>query len=61
MPGQAQSAIEMLSEKYKEKAKLKDKELEVKKVELDLQKQKYEDEAEEGKLLFSTLREQLRK
>lgn len=34
------SAIEMLSEKYKEKAKLKEKELEVRKMELDLQKQK---------------------
>ncbi|XP_044168185.1 calponin homology domain-containing protein DDB_G0272472-like isoform X1 [Acropora millepora] len=55
------SAIEMLSEKYKEKAKLKEKELEVRKMELDLQKQKYEDEAEERKLLFSMLREQLKK
>ncbi|XP_074633306.1 uncharacterized protein LOC141892071 isoform X1 [Acropora palmata] len=55
------SAIEMLSEKYKEKAKLKEKELEVRKMELDLQKQKYEDEAEERKLLFSMLPEQLKK
>lgn len=55
------SAIEMLSEKYKEKAKLKEKELEMRKMELDLQKQKYEDEAEERKLLFSMLREQLKK
>lgn len=55
------SAIERLSEKYKEKTKLKEKELEMRKMELDLQKQKYKDEAEERKLFFALLREQLKK
>lgn len=47
------SAIEMLLEKYKEKAKLKEKELEVRKMELDLQKQKYEMKLKKGSFCSS--------
>jgi len=44
------SAVEMLAEKYDQKASLKEKEIELKKMELQFQIQKFENESEERKL-----------
>ncbi|XP_078377980.1 uncharacterized protein LOC144661147 [Oculina patagonica] len=44
-----QSAMEMLANKYNQKAELKEKELELRKMELEFQQKKYEAEAEERK------------
>ena len=44
------SAVEMLAEKYNQKASLKKKENEFKKMELQFQIQKFEKESEERKL-----------
>ncbi|XP_068758203.1 MAP7 domain-containing protein 2-like [Montipora capricornis] len=44
------SAVEMLAEKYDQKAILKEKEIELKKMELQFQVQKFEQESEERKL-----------
>ena len=46
------SAVEMLSQKYQQKAELKEKELEVRKMEIELQKRKFEEESEERKIRF---------
>lgn len=44
------SAMEMLANKYNQKAELKDRELEIRKMELEFQQKKFEAEVEERKV-----------
>ncbi|XP_028410542.1 stress response protein NST1-like [Dendronephthya gigantea] len=46
------TALEMLTDKYKQKTELKQKELELRRMELDFEKEKYNAEAEERKAKF---------
>ena len=43
------TALQMLSDKYQQKAELKEKELNLRRMELEFEKEKYNAEAEKGK------------
>ena len=53
------SAMDMLTEKYSQKAEIKKAELELRRMELEFAKEKYAAEAEERKPILSLLKDRL--